>query len=173
MWRFGAVGDALRHDAGEGEQARNPLRDALSPELELMGLAVFLALPQEDQEAAVPAAERGGVDVDDAHLPGARWLGGPRRLPQWRGSQRGAFEVPVAREHRDEGVVLSPDLREGRGGPRGHGGRTVHSADSPFCARFAPIPASLPAPGRDPKWREYGGIEGCREVVAAGIARKQ
>src|ERR1035437_6590791 len=84
MWRFGAVGDALRHDAGEGEQARNPLRDALSPELELMGLAVFLALPQEDQEAAVPGTERGGVDVDDAHRPSARRIRGQRRLHQRR-----------------------------------------------------------------------------------------
>jgi hypothetical protein len=49
----------------------------------------------------------------------------------------------------------------------------MHSAESTFRFRLAPILASHPAPGRDPKWREYGGIEGCREVVAVAIARKQ
>jgi hypothetical protein len=46
----------------------------------------------------------------------------------------------------------------------------VYSAESTFRLRFAPILASHPAPGRDPKWREYGGCEECREIVAVAIA---
>ena len=170
------VHGALRHGAGEREKAGDPGGEALGRERELMRLAILLSLPKEDQEAAVPAVQRGGVHGDDARGASTRGasaarVGGERRLQQRREARGGALYLPRARQRHHQGVPLARDLREGRHRLRRHRRRAACPDVSNCRLRSAPM---HPPPNRRRFATRVGATdgttEGCAEASAEAIA---
>ena len=123
------VGAALGDRFGEREQSADLFRQRGAVELERVRVGVVLRLRQEDEQAAVPGAESGGVEGERA---GRAFTGGGVR--DQRAEVRCLVrEFPVAADHGDKRAVIVPQFGDWWGHGVAHGWWLVHERRSRSC----------------------------------------